>query len=114
MPQVLRRDISACDDCGLCCQTPCLIGSPDELPVISAAVGRDIRHSLSVERTPAGDMLVRVSRQSPCEFWNGRCTLQAVKPKGGREFECWTPATFALTYHWSPADLAAAGIRVRD
>lgn len=110
----MRADISACDHCGDCCKrSPCLVGSPAELAAISQFVGFDVRHGLSIEGTPSGDVVVRISKEKPCRFFNGRCSIQPVKPKGGADYECWNPETFPLRYGWSADQLNEASIRLR-
>lgn len=100
------RNITACDHCGVCCtRAPCLLGSPREVKNISRAVGYDIRQHLRIEKTDDG-IQVRISG-APCVFFNGRCSIHHVKPKGGREFECWTPDD--RRYYWTAAQLAKIG-----
>jgi Fe-S-cluster containining protein len=108
MIPLARSDIGACDHCGQCCKTsPCLLGSPAELFALSDRLGYDVRRHVVVERTPDEQWRVRISRVGkPCVLWDNGCTVHDIKPKGGREFECWTPATFAKTYHWSKQQLA--------
>lgn len=101
------RNITACDHCGACCtQSPCLLGSPREVERISRVVGYDIRRHIGIEKLENGYQ-VRVSVQRPCVFFNGRCSIQQVKPRGGREFECWKPDD--RKYLWTTEQLARIG-----
>lgn len=103
----------SCNHCGQCCKaSPCLVGGPEEIAYISEYVGYDVRQHLQIERTPDGHRQVRISNKSPCVFFNGKCSIEEVKPKGGLEYECWNPATFSKTYYWSDSSLAAIGIRL--
>lgn len=106
------QGLKSCNRCGLCCAAnPCLL-EPGDVERIAAHVGETVREfarSLQLEVTPAGHKLVRL--RQPCRFLAGtECTIQAHKPKGGAEFECWTPSTYRKTYAW-PRAAARALVR---
>jgi len=85
-----------------------LVGSPRDLDRIACFLGGGVP-GLVVEHTPDDHWQVRISA-APCRHLrNGRCGLQSVKPRGGREFECWNPETFERTYYWSREQLAQIG-----
>jgi hypothetical protein len=101
-----------CFDCGLCCRIhPCAL-SPQDLPVIAeqfglsegelfsryliidyATVSRKKQYYICPARKagPIGEVasLEWTFLDSPCIFLvENRCTIQEVKPRGGREFFC--------------------------
>lgn len=102
----------SCIQCGSCCiRFPCLLGDSSEVTNISEYLGYDIRKHLVVESVE-GQYRVRISTVgAPCVLWDRDkgCTVHPVKPKGGREFECWTPSTFKLTYFWNKHELEKIG-----
>jgi len=101
------RNITACDHCGACCnQAPCLVGGYPELRTIVEKTGH---RAFQVERTPAGKVQVRISA-APCVFYQeGKCQIHEIKPKGGREFECWNAHTYRKEYYWSGNQLRKIG-----
>ena len=112
---IYRPEISACDHCGLCCRSPCLLGGWDDVQRIAAFLGvseHDLLGRLMFEKTKTGEFRVRPKPAGDrCQFHvNGRCAIHEVKPKGGREFECWTPSTQRQTYGWSRADIEKIGV----
>lgn len=104
------RDITACDHCGACCQeAPCLLGSYKELRAIEERVG-PIRDKIQVEDGPYG-WVVRIS-SAPCVFHkDDRCSIEDLKPSGGRDFKCWEPSTGKKQYKWTANQLRKIGFR---
>ena len=98
------QGLDHCNECGACCRiAPCSL-MPDDVARIEAHIGRSLLPSIQVGKRPSGEWVVRM--KPPCDFLDGnRCTIHEVKPVGGREFECWNPATHRRTYHWSESDL---------
>lgn len=105
------QGLKHCNQCGACCRAaPCLL-LPKDVRRIADVLGESRKafgKHLQVERTPQGHWQVRM--RAPCDFLDGnRCRLGENKPTGGAQYECWTPRTHALTYHWRPADLRLIG-----
>lgn len=123
-----RPDISACDHCGECCKSPCMLGGMSDVRriagFISMSIPNLVMRMLNVEQTPSGNMVVRPKRDTNgyCVFHKeGKCSIHKVKPKGGQEFECWNTDTFhpEAHYHWRKSDavkvhksLARIGVKV--
>lgn len=108
------QGLSHCNGCGACCRiSPCLL-APSDYTRLARHLGEtkaQFAKHIRIERLPDGKFQVRM--KPPCDFLNGNeCTIQAHKPKGGAEFECWTPATYALSYHWTEKDFRAIGANV--
>ena len=104
-----------CTRCGECCKAnPCLLEEADVQRIADhLGMPRDdfVRTKLDVERH--GDKFaVRPKRNARgCIFLKGNdCGINRVKPKGGREFECWTPQGSGERYHWR--SLSSIGVVV--
>jgi Fe-S-cluster containining protein len=104
------RNITECDHCGACCQAaPCTIGSYAELEHIEQTLGRSIRDGLWVARMHDGFFVI--ISQPPCRFHiDNRCSINEVKPLGGRMFKCWDKSTYTGATGWSEDELRALGV----
>jgi len=106
-----RPEISACDDCGVCCLIPCLLSGYRDLKRLQAHFGRNMLDEIQVEKTPNNQVQVRIRPvDGKCPFHiDGRCSIHKVKPIGAKEFECWTLSSYRKTYFWSDKDLKRIG-----
>jgi Fe-S-cluster containining protein len=109
-----HQGLSECNQCGVCCLTsPCLL-VPKDVSRIAQELGesrREFSMHLQVELIPDGRRLVRM--KNPCDFLDGRlCRIHSFKPKGGRDFKCWTDNP--QTYFWREPDLRLIGFHERN
>ena len=125
---MFRTDISACDHCGLCCQMyPCLLSGYRDVKRLAKATGKSkrkihsmLRIEIKVPATPFSPAKHQVrirpeggGRNGKCPLHiDNRCSVQANKPKGGKDFKCWVANTFDNLYFWSDKDLARIGFEV--
>jgi Fe-S-cluster containining protein len=94
--------LAYCTRCGECCRrSTCHIGSQQEAGVIAARLGMPLDEFLNTKVTAFkvdGGLAVKPRMgEHGCVFLTeaGECGIEDVKPSGGRDYECWTPATFA-------------------
>jgi hypothetical protein len=113
---IYRPEISACDHCGLCCRTPCLLANFEDVERLATHIGVSVdevkRDAIRVEMTPSGQHLVRIKPRTDggCPYHvENRCAVERAKPAGGRDFECWNAETFAKTYWWTQDQLRRLG-----
>lgn len=108
----LRTDISACDSCGECCKTPCLLGGPADLKRIAKGKSKaQARKLVDLDRTFTGEYLVRIKAvDGKCPYHvDMRCQIHDIKPRGAKEFKCWDASTYLKDYSWSENDLRKIG-----
>jgi Fe-S-cluster containining protein len=115
-PTSAQLGLNHCNKCGECCrQSTCILEEAD-VPKIARHLGvmkkKLVRKFLQVYEPSRGRYAVKPRMTATgCVFLKDNlCSIQSVKPKGGREFECWTPQGDGKRYEWT--SLAAIGIRV--
>jgi len=112
-----RTDISACDNCGLCCLTPCLLKDRQDVENLAKHENISVRKmldKLQFERTPDNNWQVRIKPvNNRCPYHvNMQCEVHRVKPRGGLEFECWSEESYRKTYYWSKDELNNLGVSI--
>lgn len=112
--------LSHCNQCGECCrQSSCHLSEQDTSKIaqhLGLSRREFARQYLTVIPTAAGAVAIK-PRMTPqgCVFLkDSKCSIQAVKPKGGREFECWTPQPHASRYWWPSDRLKRIGVAIES
>lgn len=103
-----------CNRCGLCCiGSPCQLADMGDVERLARALKKSIkvtiRRHLQVV-SGKGGAIVTPKRAAPgaqCHLYDAElgCTVQDLKPTGGRTFECWTDALDPML-HWTDEELA--------
>lgn len=104
------RNITACDHCGVCCeQHPCLLSNYRDFRKVEE-LHPDAKKHIRIEKD--GERFrVRISA-GPCVYHiDNRCSIEDIKPAGGRDFKCWDLATYAKTFHWTHNQLRKLGFQ---
>lgn len=118
-PTSAEQGLTYCNRCARCCMESTCHLAPEDLKPIARFLGvtrkRLLKDSIELIRAEAGYVAIKPRiTETGCVFLRGRdCGLQPVKPKGGREFQCWDatqphPSRYWVTHH----KLQAIGVRV--
>jgi Fe-S-cluster containining protein len=110
--------LTECNRCGGCCRNSTCHLSLGDVPKIAKHLGitgeEFARKYLAIFRPQESRFAVKPRMtESGCVFLRGNdCAIQDVKPKGGREYECWTPQPHASRYWWPSSSLSRIGVAV--
>jgi Fe-S-cluster containining protein len=106
-----------CNRCGQCCKdSPCLLEESD-IDRIAAHLRMDreefVRTKLDVQPVDRMGAVKPKRNERGCIFLKGNdCGINRVKPKGGRDYECWVPQDGGTRYLWSSTSLSKIGVMV--
>lgn len=81
------QGLAHCNQCGKCCENSGCTLAAGDAERIAKHLGITLREFYRRHTAFADDAVVMLT---PCNFYvNKLCSIQPVKPTGGREFECW-------------------------
>lgn len=107
-----------CNQCGECCRKDsCHLDERDASKIaqhLGISRREFARTYLQVFRTSPTHTAVKTRMTaSGCIFLKDNCcSIHEVKPKGGRDYECWTPQHSAQQYWWRSSALSSIGVKV--
>jgi Fe-S-cluster containining protein len=107
--------LNYCNQCGECCRrSTCHIDEKDVPRIakfLGVSRGQFMKQYVTIFIPRRGSAAVKPKMTATgCTFLVGnQCALQPVKPRGGREFECWTPQPSSSRYWWPSHRLARYG-----
>lgn len=110
-------NLTECNRCGECCRQSTCHLSLGDVPRIAKHLGMsrdELVRKLVIYRASPTHVAVKPQKtESGCVFLRGNeCSIHAVKPKGGREYECWTPQPDRSRYWWRSESLKRIGVVV--
>ncbi len=93
-----------CNGCGLCCRKSTCHLVPSDVDKIREQTELEV----DIYGLPDGTFRVK-TKMGPngCVYLteDNQCGINSVKPKGGADYECWTPSTWLLQYEWDFKDV---------
>lgn len=109
--------LAHCNQCGECCrQSTCHLEQKD-VSRIAQHLGlsrREFARQYLQVFLPEDSAAVKPRMtENGCVFLkDNACSIHQVKPKGGREYECWTAQPHASRYWWPKQGLSRIGVVV--
>jgi Fe-S-cluster containining protein len=111
--------LTHCNRCGECCRKSTCHLEQQDASRIAQHLGISRREFalkyLQVILPADGKAAVKPRMtQDGCIFLkNNECSIQSVKPKGGRDYQCWTPQGSGERYWWPSDRLSRIGVKVQ-
>lgn len=116
-----KPEIKHCNRCGECCRQSSCHLEPQDVSRIAQHLGVSrrafARQYLQTFEPVQGQVAVKPRMaEGGCVFLRGNdCGIQDVKPKGGRDYECWTRKAFESPrrYWWPKSGLNRIGVVIQ-
>lgn len=111
--------ITHCNQCGECCRRSSCHLDEKDVSRIAQYLGLSrrefARQYLQVILPTSESAAVKpLMTDDGCVFLkDSKCSIQEVKPKGGREYECWTVQPHASRYWWPKHGLSRIGVVIK-